>query len=330
MAFRQLLIFFDEIFLYAASEDRCDVDNFYCRNKLVNHYAPQPFGSGLKRFQRLITDIKKNRAEYYNGGIFSLSAEVHNIDESEVWQLVSKIMTPESQEDQRAKTLLEARLMLRLSEIVTCEEEEISRELNKVNRLADSLLDELKDAKNLQFTAPVVSKAIAGNLSKLIRAWSYLFMADKNPARPWIAATASLEVFEILSDHYSTELTKVPIKLFSLPLPVLARDGSDEHFIEQRSRFRQSLQGVMQNFKQELQRLSISGGPLEAGILEEFMAAWQEQAAMVKGESDSAPLDFYLFQGVSLPEIFARITRTTNSSQTGEFPAHGIVAVINY
>lgn len=328
---RQLLIFFDEIFLYAASEDSCNDDNIYSHNKMLNHYAPVPFGSGLKDFQRLITDIKKNRAEFYSGGIFSLSAEVHNIDESAVWQLVSKIMDPESQADRQDKTLLEARLLLRLSEIVTSEEEEINLELNKVNRLADSLLDELKDEKSKKLTvAPVVSKAVSGNLSKLIKAWSYLFMADKNPARPWIAATGSLEVFELLSDHYNIQLTKLPRKLFSLPLPGFEVNDPGEHFIEQRNLFRQSVQGCVQALKKELQRISGSGGPIEAGILKEAMAVWQEQATMVVGgESSPAQLDFYLFQGLSLPELFARIAKCTAPPQNNEFPAHGIVALIN-
>ena len=328
--FRQLLIFFDEIFLYAASEDCCDDDNFYCRNKMVNCYAPQPFDSGLKNFQRLIADIKKNRAEYYSGGLFSLSTMVHNnVDESSVWQLVSKIMTPESQEDQQSKTLLEARLLLRLAEIASVEEEEIDLELNKVNLLTDSLLDELKDEETKKLTTPVLSKIISGNLSKLVRAWSHLFMVDKNSERPWIAATASLEVFEMLSDYYSTQLTKVPIKLFSLSLPDFAAvDDSDEYFIKQRNQFCQSVQGGMQKLKQELQRISQSGGQVNADLLKEAIAIWQEETA-IRDESCCTKLDFYLFEGLSLPELFSRITKSTKSLQTSDFPGHGILVVIN-
>ncbi len=328
---RQLLIFFDEIFVYAASEDSCD-DNFYTKNHLVKHYAPLPFGDDLSKFRRLIKDIKGNRAEYYSGGLFSLSAAANqsNDNETAVWQLVSDIMSPESLGDKHAKTLLESRLMLCLAEIATSEEEEISRELNKVDQLANSLLDELKDEKSQKSNTPSLNVAVSMNLPKLVRAWAYLFLMDEEPDRPWIAATASLEVFEMLADYYSVNLHEQPIKICSLPLPDLSLDenATAESFLEMHQQWHQS-SSVFSNLEKGLKRVSLEG---ETGGKEIMAAesAWREMTISGRDNITTTPsLDFYLFQGVSLPEIFTRVTRGNQTYKGSDFPPHGIVAVLH-
>ncbi|NOX25291.1 MAG: hypothetical protein GXP59_04090 [Deltaproteobacteria bacterium] len=320
--FRQLLLVFDEVFLYAASEDGCD-DNIYSRNHLLKHYAPLPFGADLPKFQRLIRDISANRAEYYSGGLFSLSAAAaHN--ENTVWQLVSEIMSPENREDKHAKTLLQVRLILRLAEIATSEEEEISRDLAGINRKVDSLLDDLKDEAAAHPETAHLSTAVAMNLTKLVRAWAYLFLADKAVYRPAIVSTANLEVFEMLADYYSANLGEQPIKLCTLPLPDIFLDNAAESFLDKRREFRKSGSGLSA-LAAMLNKASLEG--IAAGDDgEKIEAAWREMAVPINEAGNRVALSFYLFKGVALPEIFARITR--GQADQGDFPPHGIVAVL--
>jgi len=302
--FRQLLLVFDEIFLYAASEDGCD-DNIYSRNHLLKHYAPLPFGADLSKFQRLILDIIANRAEYYSGGLFSLSmAAAHN--ENAVWQLVSEIMSPEKWEDKHAKTLLQARLILRLAEIATAEEEVICQDLARINRKVDSLLDYLRDEEAAANPETAhLSTAVAMNLPKLVRAWACLFLADKAVCRSAIVSTANLEVFEMLADYYSANLHEQPIKLCTLPLPDILLDNAAENFIDKRCEFRKSGSGLSA-LAAMLHKVALEGG-LAGYDGKKIEAAWDEMVPM-NAASNGAVLSFYLFKGVALPEIFAKIT----------------------
>jgi hypothetical protein len=322
--FRQLLLVFDEIFLYAAAEDGCD-DNIYSENHLLKHYAPLPFGADLPNFQQLIHDIKANRAEYYSGGLFSLSAAAH-IDENAVWQLVSEIMSPPSLEDQHARILLEARLILRLAEIATREEEELRRDLAGINRKVDALLDDLKDEAAPLPPAARFSEAVAVNYAKLTRAWAYLFLADKTAVRPAIISTASLEVFEMLADYYSANLHEQPLKLCALPMPDIGMDDMAD-FIGRRRELR-GRNSCLSELAAMLDKASRDGRFTDDDT-RKIEAAWHEMAAPINKDSQIA-LSFYLFKGVALPEIFARITKRTTRGQIdqGEFPPHGIVAVL--
>jgi hypothetical protein len=321
--FRQTLLVFDKVFLYAASEDACD-DNLYTQNHLLKHYAPLPFGNDLDNFKRLIKDIKGNRAEYYSGGLYSMSVAANQVDEGAVWQLVSDIMSPESRDDKYAKTMLEARLILRLAEIVTAEEEEICRELDKVDQLADSLLDELKDVKTAKLTKSHLSSAVSMNLPKLVRAWGYLFLADSMENRPWIATTASLEVFEMLADHYSTNINEQPLKICSLLFPDQIMDDEGD-FIDRRNEIRNSLCPVdLENILRE----AAEKGTIDSNALSEIEAVWQGKADSDK-EGYSGKIEFYLFQGVSLSEIFSRVSKSGIIGENNTLPPHGIVAVVS-
>ncbi len=314
--FRQLLTVFDEISLYDAAEDGDD-DNLYSQNHLLKHYCPLPFGKDLPNFQKLIKDIKGNRAEFYNGGLFSMST-ASQVDEGAVWQLVSDIMSPETMDDRHNKTMFEVRLILRLAEIATAEEEEICRELAKVNSLADTLLDELKDVKSEKINTSSLSSAVSLNLTKLVRAWAFLFQEDKDENKPWIATTANLEVYEMLADYYSTNLNEQPQKICSLPCDFFTGCSADKFLLE-RNNIHQST--VFTDLGKILKDISVNG-VINEEKLKKIEADWQD---IIK--TDKPKLDFYLFRGVSLNEIFSRVTKTAKTGQS-TLPPHGIVAVL--
>ena len=330
---RQLMLFFDEIFLYAASEDGCD-DNLYTQNHLLKHYAPLPFAEDLEKFQNLIKDIKKNRAEYYSGGLFSMSAAANHLDENAVWQLVTDILSPESKDDKHAKIMLEARLILRLAEIATSEEEEISIELDKANLLAESLLDELKNKETHTTNTPRLSSAVAMNIPKLIRAWAYLFLSDKEVKQPWIVTTASLDVFEMLADYYSVNLNEQPEKICSMTLPEFSMNDTASEYLDKRDEFRKSSvaddgcrNAVLDDFENLLKQASWEG--VDRLALKKVETSWQEMAAPLNEDANYQKVNFYLFQGVSLPEIFSRVTKGNQPYHGKDFPPNGVVAVIS-
>ncbi|MFW8601916.1 hypothetical protein ACOHYD_10615 [Desulfobacterota bacterium M19] len=323
--FRQFLIIFDEIFLYAASEDTCRPEDFYSRQHLIRRYAPVPFAEDLENFQHLIRDISSHRDEYYGGGVFSMSKAVR-VDEEAVWDLVSRIMVPENSEDKGLSTLTQARLLLRLSEIMTDEEEEINNSLRQVEQRTASMLSALQNtaAKTTTEQPPPAASETGGPAIQQLKAWIYLFMADKETDRPWTAAPASRETFELLADYYSRELDKGPRLICRLPLPDCG--GDNDKYLERRNKIRQAGSQTLQGLAKELHNLT-QGAPVNRSLMDKLTAEWE--TTMNNYKTGTASLEFYLFKDVSLPELLGRVINQTggrplNCSQ----PPHALMAVI--
>lgn len=322
--FRQLLIVFDEICLYAASEDTCRQEDFYSRQHLIRHYAPVPFADDLEKFQHLISDISANRSEYYNGGVFSMSTAMH-VDEEAVWDLVSRIMAPENSADKKLDALTQARLLLRLSEIMTDEEEEINTSLQQVEQRTASMLGALQNTTAATTAAPPLTAHEAGGPAiQQLKAWIYLFMADHEVNRPWTAAPASRETFELLADYYSRELDKGPSLVCRLPLPNC--EGEKNKYLERRNKIRQTGSQTLQALEKELRSLS-QGAPVNKPLMDKLTAEWE--TVINDYEVSAAGLEIYLFKDVSLPELLGRVINQPSGQQPlGGLPPHALMAVI--
>ncbi len=320
--FRQFLIIFDEIFLYAASEDTCRHDDFYSQQHLIRRYAPVPFAEDLENFQHLIRDISSHRDEYYGGGIFSMS-KAARVDEEAVWDLVSRIMAPKNSEDKKLNALTQARLLLRLSEIMTDEEEEINNSLRQVEQRTASMLSALQNTAPETTTAPLLAASEAGGPAiQQLKAWIHLFMADKKTDRPWTAAPASRETFELLADYYSRKLDKGPRLICRLPLPDC--EGDNDKYLERRNKIRQAGSQTLQGLEKELHGLS-QGAPVNKPLMDKLTAEWED--IMNNYEAGTADLKIYLFKDVSLPELLGRVINQTGGWPLG-LPPHALMAVI--
>ncbi len=322
--FRQLLIVFDEIFLYAASEDTCQPENFYSQQHLIRHYAPVPFAEDLENFRHLIRDISANRGEYYDGGVFSMSRTAR-VDEEAVWDLVSHIMVPENNDDKKLSVLTQARLLLRLSEIMTDEEEEINNSLQQVEQRTAAMFSALQNtaAAATSTGQPQAATEAGGPAIQQLKAWIHLFMADKERDRPWTAAPASRETFDLLADYYSKDLNKGPLLVCRLPLP--GCEGDNNEYLARRNKIRQTGSQTLQHLEKELHDLS-QGAPMNETIMDKLTAEWS--AIMADYEPSAVSLDIYLFRDVSLPELLGRVINKTTDGQHLGLPPHALMAVI--
>lgn len=318
--FRQLLIVFDEIVLYAASEDTCHPEDFYSRQHLIRHYAPVPFAEDLENFQHLIRDISANRGEYYGGGVFSMSKTMR-IDEEAVWDLVSHIMVPKNNEDKELSALTQARLLLRLSEIMTDEEEEINNSLQRVEQQTAAMLSTLQNAAATTTGRPQAATEAGGSAIQQLKAWIYLFMADQEMERPWTAAPASRETFELLADYYSKELNNGPQLVCRLPLPDC--EGDNDEYLARRNKIRQAGSQTLQHLEKELHALS-QGAPMNETLMDKLTAEW---SAIMADYESTVSLNIYLFRDVSLPELLGRVINKTDGRHLG-LPPHALMAVI--
>ncbi len=334
-ALRQLLLFFDEIVMYAPAEDCIDP-----KNKIIDglrHYAPIPFGSELDKFQQLIANILKSPAEYYGGGISALSSKLTtDLDESAVWRLINHLSPENAATNKEDETRFQARLLLKLSEVLKEKGDRIDLDLHSIESRSDTLMSKLRGEdsdreerkdKIIQGIKPATSDP------RLLKAWSYLYITEleqktspNDPTTPWLISP-SLEDFEYISDHASSLLNDSPKRLFSLELPSSSiNDLSDDEYKKLRNKF------LATNLTREpiLETLWQAAQTGKFPLGEQFndhLKDWGN--AIFSHHNNHQPfstLEFYLLPA-SLPEIFCRITKTSLPQTTITYPAHGIAAI---
>lgn len=331
-SFRQLLLYFETIFLYSASEEIpvSLPDEF---RDLLRHYAPAPFGAALPNFTELLRNMTKNRSDYYKGGLASLSAHHNAIDEETVWRLIDRLTPETTNTNTQHEALLQAKLLLALAEVRDQEEEEIARALSAIDgqrkRMLDGLTEEEEDEDESIELLPFAKgdrQQRDNSLEKRLRAWSYLFLADTKMPRHWLLSTTP-DTFAILVEHTSSQIQEEPNRLLRLPLPGPAiMDLPVAGYLQKRQAWRQEMSVCLATLAVGLKEAANTGvfGVSES-IQEKLnansqkMPAWQEEA--------SAMLDIYLLP-VSLATLFAKIAKVA-IPESGESPLpHGLVAVI--
>lgn len=328
---RQLLLYFENVFLYAPAEESQDHLPVEFR-PLCRHYAPVPFGDDLPRFQRLIRDMTANRAEYYGGGLSSLSGKAHGVDDESVWRLI-RTLSPQAERQVQHETLLQARLLLRLAEVRCQEELEIAQTLAKVDSQGLAMLHGLTDdeedegAEMLALARHERYQANDG-LERRLRAWAHLFLADDRMAEHWLLTTTP-ETHAILAEYASSALDEAPRRLFSLPLAaagIMALEPSA--YLREREAWRQGGGEYLAAVAGILKNAAHSGVPGDApGIQEQLSVCRQELPAWARASRGT--LDFYLLP-VSLPGLFAKIVKqpAPSADEQGRSPL-GVVAVLH-
>jgi len=327
---RQLLLYFETIFLYAPAEDIPEGLPVEFR-RLYRHYAPVPFGEALQNFQQLIRDMTGNRAEYYGGGLSAMSAKVNAVDEESVWRLIARL-SPQAVHDTRHETLLQARLLLRLAEVRDQEEKEIERTLAEIEGKSQSMLhglteeDEEEDIE-LPALAPADRQQSDDALQKRLRAWAHLFLADERMANHWLIGTTP-EVLAILADYASNTMNVGPNRLLSLPLPVasVVMGLPPETYLQERRAWRQEASACLAALAVGLKGAATTGAFKDGESLREQLTLWQQKIPAWGGEP-RATLDLYLLP-VSLAGIFAKIAKVSVPESGIAALPYGLVAVI--
>lgn len=136
----QLLFFFDTIHHYQASEEPAAAPDPW--RHLCPGYPPLPFHEELPRFTQLIRELKGNEGEFYSGQLTAMASRFSDRpDETNVRSLISSLSGPgepvAAQEDKRKQRekreeLWQARLLLKLAEILRQEERELAQEMAAV------------------------------------------------------------------------------------------------------------------------------------------------------------------------------------------------------
>lgn len=344
---RDLLIFFETLSFYNITESSPQTDQkIFFDKKLCINRNPIALGDDLPRFQQLLHDLKGHENEYYGGYLSSLSAGFsQDRDEASVWQLVSRMMKGAAKseiDNVETKIVWQAMLLLKLAEMLTQEEQEVSQGLRSIANQQEQLLKNLKgddreidDLKFPAFDVQFPSQPPPINVEQLTKAWGQLFVRDNAKKLPAILATAQQDAASLLLDTYEEIFDKKPLLLCSLEVPDL-RSVHDKDYIEKRKLFQEAAQEQIKSFSKIFTRIAndktpkpISADSLD--VLEKNSNLWFDNLIDCFGKQAHAMrhLNFFLLEGCSLFSLFQKICREkdTDTPRTPHL-SHGILATL--
>ncbi|MBU0479602.1 MAG: hypothetical protein KKG47_00740 [Proteobacteria bacterium] len=266
-------------------------------------YTPVPLGPEKNLFVRMLADLKANQADYYGGLLsFISTAARYDVDESSVWSLVSRLHRGDARKEggrKAADRLWQARLILKLAEILADEEREVGLVLNDVRRKERELFvalhgDEagVEDSDDDLIPAPAAPTAGRHlNEHVLLAAWGCLHALD--PAESSFLVTDNDGCAGLLLDLWERKMGREPERLFEAGLPERAGAEGDPCQAEARKKLQQAL-------------AAIAGGRSTAGVHDVWEAHGKDLAC--DGPAGSSSMEVFLLEGGSVPDLFGQIS----------------------
>lgn len=342
----ELLLFFETLSYYLPTE----ADGIKSRDKdlfttLCTGHAPAPLGDDLSRFNRLLREMETSRpdefARLFSAATLSMSAgQARDQDETSAAGVFSALRKDAAiQTSIRYKERLwQARLILKLAEMLDRREEEVRQGLAEVAAVEQKIFASLEGLAEAATTAPAESScrdrlqhpkpaylrtdepslATSGLLLPLrLKAWAELYLANSPDLHPPVLVTANPECGSSLLDGYENSWRQEAEKLFSLSIPAVTPTGMErswESCLASRNRFRAAVEANLEYFVERLRKTAAFPGsapenPEEASMLSKNLAAWEQQVGLhfPGPETGCKKLDFYCFPGIAFAELFQRL-----------------------
>lgn len=343
----QLLIFFDNFSFYLPAEpnDPGNAANTIFR-ELCTAYAPAPLGADLSRFNLLLRDLEKSRPDEFSR-LFSAArgpvatGRAGDRDETSAAGVFSALHKDAATINsiRYKERLWQARLILKLAEILDRREAEVREGLARVSSVEHQVFSSLggpgeaaaaelaamggpgapghgSAAGILQDKTPART---SGPLMGLrLKAWAELYLADSSGRSPLVLVTATPASGFALLDGYENDWRTEPQKLFSLAMPPVHLTGekNPDQYLAAREAFRAAAKTQLEYFATSLQKAaslpgSSSGNREEpaAAELAEHVSAWEAllQAHYPVAAAAGPKLVFYSMPGVSCSKLFQKM-----------------------
>ncbi|MDF1577201.1 MAG: hypothetical protein RQ753_02105 [Desulfurivibrionaceae bacterium] len=323
-----LLCLLDEIEDYRiveGEEESGGAASLYRRGRVV-----LPLGDERDRFLAMIRDIKAHAADYYGGFLATLSADaLVDHDESSVRQLIAGLHGERKgggRDSRVTEKIWQARLVLRLAEMLAREQLELDRELATLNRAERALFKALKgggderddgdgDAGVIDPGNSISGLTLEGpGVERLLKAWSVIHAMD--PLRPALLITdreeAAIALFDVLAEASGAG----PRLLAEIGLPAVALDAIPAC----RAELGDARSAVLAAINEIL-----GGDPLGGGAaFEKATQLWQERISAKGGAKNL--LELYLLEGSQADKVWGRLSGMPIAATTGH--RRQIVAVL--
>ncbi|PIE59761.1 MAG: hypothetical protein CSA32_02295 [Desulfobulbus propionicus] len=164
--------------------DRCPWQKKLKDENRLSRYIPLPLGKNRDRFLALIGEIRTRKSDYMQQLsallLATLAADTSMESKNSILSgLRGKTSAAKNDNQAKDEVLWQARLLLKLGEILDSEQEDISRQLAVMEQKEEELLQALRGDKDTLFplTKEIMGSATASDnmASQRVRAWSQLF-----------------------------------------------------------------------------------------------------------------------------------------------------------
>jgi hypothetical protein len=309
-------------------------------------YVPAPLGKDRDRFNSLIRELQTYRSEDITRLVSFAKAEIttgqiRDQDESSAGTLMSAMHKDKAASSSELQTerLWQARLVLKLAEILDEKETAIQNGLAAVTSIEKKLYGSLQGAgepdpdeitiltgadsgdPGNSFTQQPQNRPLsqADLLIPLrVKAWAELFLSDRLREPASFLVTAYKDAAALLIDGCENLFQKQPEKIISLLLPVPPVQEGDgaaaEEFLNRRSALQKEAHdclAALDAFLLATAGLSDKGSATIkiTADLDREVQAWN--GAVLSTFPDSAEsskiLDFYCFPTISMEQLFQRL-----------------------
>jgi hypothetical protein len=289
---------------------------------LCQAHTPCPLGENRDRFLRLIRDIRERKDDYAaqlsSLTVAALSNKKASVEDSSRGIITSLLgghgVAPTAQED-RDLQLWQARLVLKIGEILDREEEEVAMQMavleDEEDGLFKTLQGELEDEEEslfeeLQQLKETISRPTATTIKNRLGAWSRLYRAGTVTSQKiWL--THMEEAADILLEKYEDLNGSAASIVAELELPANIGWGSADA-IEQIQSFREQNDALLGRIQTTL---AAAGDEDIKPLITEWAAALQKMFPSEK--NGRTTLTFYNLGDHGCPVLFGNSADATGS-----------------
>ncbi len=306
-------------------------------------HTPAPLGEDRERFLHLINDIKNRKDDYAAQlsalTVASMSTPGKQSDDSKGAIVSSLLGTSGIQQENKAQNaalekLWQARLVLKIAEILDQEEEEIAHaltflddtELDLFNRLQgkDGDFPEDNPYEDLMQLRKRLNQPRRETIKNRFRSWKILQNLLTHPdCRMW--TTTREEAADIVLEMYEKKTGEAALPLFKTFLP--ARTGmSTKESLEKITAFKEEAHGLLleisENLEKVLQQETVNGSIAFLPDEETWEEKWKTLLEIHFPESSygRTPLSFHLLANRQPASLFTETTGKASGPQ-------GLIAV---
>lgn len=338
---RGQLLFFSQIFFLAPVEDEETAPDALCQA-----YTPVPLGDDLQRFKHLLAEIKGNETAFYQGQISNMALEyMENRNPESVRDIINNLHDPLNPQvstpkiSKKQEDLWQARLFLKLAEILRQEEKVLAEGLASMEERQAELFQALKgeDLDDLLHSlADTARPKFPVRVESLIKAWGRLMLAGDR--QPWFLNCFSQDAAEPFFEANENISGKRPVRLLRLPLPDCDQDP--ENYLEKRQIWQDQLTDFHQKTAEILHAIASHGlGPSSLADLAQLAALWTKlhgqniwpEPAVTDGPQKSCAtphLEIYLLNH-SIVQLLAKLCGQKTVPESAEHVKYGLIAVLS-
>jgi len=358
-----LLIFFNSLSYYLPTESPDSVanDSMFFKTQCTG-YVPAPLGDDLVRFNRLLREMETSRPGEFSRLFSAANApvatgQIRDRDETSAGSIYSALHADAETKTkmQHKERLWQARLVLKLAEMLDRKENEVRQGLERISSVEQKVfasLEGLNEAVPDDLAVPDRSKknvdipqnpapGTSALLNPLrVKAWAELYLADPSLQRASFLVSTNIDSGSILLDGFENTRQREAVELFSLTIPVFDDLGSNEAARDQYLASRNKLQAATKenleyfgNVLMEATEIhdSAQDYQTEFSELATHVSAWDKQIkhAFPGNAIVFNQLKFYCFPGVSTTKLLQHLFRLKpfNPQNQQDHPS-GILAIV--